>query len=171
MNDDNSHVPKKETYNLIFGTIPRFRSLITFASPVQHDLSQHLLTSYHSDVSKANAHYERNDPRNGVRNSVPEFDSIVMCRARVKVKSAFRTKRLRERSFSIRFRDSIRSFANVSGVNLPQSHSPVTAWRPPRGLQRQSATPLTLPSPVHHAHISHRCGTFSYVQQYGLCSR
>ena len=34
-------------------------------------------------MSKVNAHYERIDPRNGVRNSVPGVDSIVMCIVKV----------------------------------------------------------------------------------------
>ena len=39
--------------------------------------------NYPRYMSKANAHYERIDPRNGVRNSVPGVDSIVMCIVKV----------------------------------------------------------------------------------------
>ena len=39
--------------------------------------------SYPRYMSKVNAHYERIDPRNGVRNSVPGVDSIVMCIVKV----------------------------------------------------------------------------------------
>ena len=39
--------------------------------------------NYPRYMSKVNAHYERIDPRNGVRNSVPGVDSIVMCIVKV----------------------------------------------------------------------------------------
>ena len=40
-------------------------------------------SNYPRYMSKVNAHYERIDPRNGVRSSVPGVDSIVMCIVKV----------------------------------------------------------------------------------------
>ena len=52
----------------------------------QHVLLNHSRAeriSYPRYMSKVNAHYERIDPRNGVRNSVPRVDSILMCIVKV----------------------------------------------------------------------------------------
>ena len=58
--------------------------------------------TYPRYMSKVNAHYERIDPRNGVRNSVPGVDSIVMCIVKV-------------HSQQIDHRNGV--FHSVSGVN------------------------------------------------------
>ena len=91
-------------------------------------------------MSKVNAHYERIDPRNGVRNSVLGVDSIVMCIVKV------HSERIDHRNggFSLRF----------GGQSVHNAHLLCSCnwgkWQPLKVIQHVSDV-VSLPATGDHS--------------------